>query len=247
MIHGKTWLGVGALMFCLAGCGSSYMVPPAEPSLLAQPEDASAVRTAIVLGLADRKFRTESEQGQQVIAHFNRGPNGMRVLVEYDDRHYTVHILQTRGYKTRQEGGQMVIEKRAASALKSLYTAIDRELARPAKERAAAEKAQRDYELQMQATRTAQAQAEAQTAAVNAQQAQQPDQGQEDSAPQGWDATFQAPPPSFQVKAQVQVNTSVSSATCCINGQQYACPNQAAFQACAQMNPSGCTASGTCR
>lgn len=231
------------------------MPPPAEPSLLAQAESPGEVRSAIILGLADRRFRTEGERGSQVIAHYSHGPSGLRVLIDYDASHYTVHLIATRGYKTKQDGGELLVEKRVTSALRNLHTAIERELARPAKERAEAEKAQRDYEMRMQAARTAQAQAEASTANANLQAQMQPPppmQAADDGTPPSdddatgagpsWDATYQNAP-----VIQVNAGVSVSSAVCCINGARYTCPDQASFQACSTMNPSGCAPAGTCR
>jgi hypothetical protein len=244
---------VFALSLSLIGCGSSYMQPPAEPSLLAQPEAPTDVRAAIVLALADRKFKTEAEEGNKIVAHYQRKESGIRVVVDYDGSRYTVHLLGVRGYKTKQERGEYVVEKRVGSALKGLYTAINRELARPAKERAEAEKKQRDYEMQMQAMRTSQAQAEAQSATAQQQPQDQGGQGGGEEGEQGppnagWDATFKVTVPLPQIHPpQVQTQTSVYSGSCCINGAKYSCPNAQAFQMCSSMNPSACTPAGSCR
>ncbi len=239
-------LFVSVLMTAACG-GTKYMAPPAEPSLLAQPEAPADVRAAIVLALADRKFKTEGEQENRIVAHYSRKDAGIRVVVDYDGSRYTVHLLASHGYKTKTEGGAMVVEKRVAQAIKALNAAIDRELALPAKERAEAEKKQREYDLQMQTLQTSQAQAEAQ--AANAQQQAPPDQqggddnGAEPTGGPVWDATFQVSVPV----PQIQVRASAYSGSCCINGTKYSCPNQAAFQACSQMNPSGCAPAGSCR
>ena len=236
------------------------MPPPAEPSLLAAPESPAEVRSAIVLGLADRKFRTESERNGQILAHYSHGPSGLRVLVDYDGTHYTVHLIATRGYKTKQDGGELLVEKRVTGTLRNLHNAIEKELARPAKERAEAERAQREYEMRMQAARTAQAQAEASSANANLQaqqmQAEPPPQMADDGTPPSddeaggaqptWDATYQGAP-VIEVNAQVNTATSTSSLTCCINGARYTCPDQASWQACSTMNPSGCAPAGGCQ
>jgi hypothetical protein len=243
MARGVLLVSILAVIAC--GGGGKYMPPPAEPSLLAQPEAPTDVRAAIVLALADRKFKTEGEETNRIVAHYSRKDAGIRVVVDYDGSRYTVHLLASHGYKTKMERGEMLVEKRVSSAIKALNAAIDRELARPAKERAEAERKQREYELQMQAMRTSQAQAEAQ---ANAQQPPPPqggDQGeeQEPSGGPSWDATFRVSVPV----PQIQVRGSVYSGSCCINGAKYSCPDQATFQACSQMNPSGCTPAGSCR
>lgn len=248
------------LSTALGACGGGkFMPPPAEPSLLAAPESPAEVRSAIILGLADRKFRTEGERNGKILAHYSHGPSGLRVLVDYDGSHYTVRLIATRGYKTKNEGGEMLVEKRVTGALRNLHTAIERELARPAKERAEAERAQREYEMRMQAARTAQAQAEANTANANlqaqqmAQEPPPPPMGDDGTPPSDdemngaaptWDAQYQEAP---AVQVQVNTATAVSNVTCCINGARYTCPDQASFQACASMNPSGCTPAGACQ
>lgn len=74
------------------------------------------------------------------------------------------------------------------------------------------------------------------------------DQGCQCPQGTGWDgascAGGQGPQP---IEIHQHTIQSSQSFTCCVNHSKYSCPNDAAFQACATLNPNhGCTPAGGC-
>jgi hypothetical protein len=224
----------------LCDCGTSFAPPREEAALIATPQTSTEVRAAIVRALADRKFHTTSEARHRIVAELGRKDKTMRVQVDYSRARYTIRLVDAQGYEERDEGGKKLVDSHVARTIDKLYSSIDVELARPAKERAKAEERQREYDMRMQESKTAQAQAEAQTSSAQLAQSQQPQSQQTDDDDDG----VQQPAQQVQVQ-QVQQSGSVQS-TCCVNGARYTCPSNAAFQQCMMLDASGCTAAGRC-
>ena len=221
----------------LVGCGTSYYPPPSDPVLIANAAQPAEIRAAVIRALSDRRYQTEQEEGGRIVARHERGDYALRVAVEYDGGHYAIRYLNSAGYKTQPApNGSIVIEVRGSKEMKALQTAIDREIQRPAREAAEAERHEREYRLMLEQQKTSRAQANAQAANANLQ-AQQQSQVQPVYVP----VPVPVGPPPGAVNVQSSSTQGSQSITCCINGAFYSCPSQEAFRQCMGANPSACT------
>lgn len=230
------------LAIFFVGCGTAYYPPPSDPVLIANATPPAEIRAAVIRAYEERRYVTEQEEGGRIVGRHERGEQMLRVAVEYDGQHYAVRLLTTSGFKTAAAAdGSITIEARAAKELKALQSAIDREIARPAKEAAEAARHEQEYRLMLEQQNTARARANAQTAQANAQSQVQP-------------VYVPVPVPAggpspINLSSSTTKTTGSTEITCCINGAFYNCPSQDAFRQCMGSNPSACTrdTSHSCR
>jgi hypothetical protein len=237
-----------ALLTSVTGCGTSFVpAKEADTVLIEGNPDPMAVRAAVVRAMDVRRFSPITEGDGNIHARFRKGDATVEVSIEYTAQQYVVKYLTSSGLET-QKGprGELLVDSRYDRWAHALSKAIATELKRPGKERALAERRQRDQELRVEQQRTQQAQAQAAQADADARASQ-------GFVPPTVPEVLGALPavlPSGGQPVQVEHTTSVrhseQSLTCCINGAKYNCPGQDAFNACMSMGPSQCTPAGRC-
>lgn len=217
----------------VAGCGTTFVSTRAvEPVLVARPQSAAEVRAAIIRAMQIRKFSPEAEEEGRIIAHLDHGAEQLQVAIEYSPTQYAVRYLSSVGLKTQAApDGEVLVDRRWVSWVKTLNARIAEELKVPAREAAAAARQEREYQLMIEQHHTAQAQAEAQAA-------------QGPAAPSGVSAGQVMGAGAVVIQAVIPsggINLRAGSYTCCINGAHYTCPNQEALNQCTRLGPSQCT------
>ena len=63
-------------------------------------------RAAIVTALRERRYRVESESGNQIIAVYERGRHTLRVAVVYDERSFVITHIDSVGLDHFQTGAR---------------------------------------------------------------------------------------------------------------------------------------------
>jgi hypothetical protein len=219
------------------GCETSFVPATQADAILLEGQEASEVRAAIIRALLARRFKTESEEAGKINARLDKGDVTLNIAVEYSGTQYLVRYMGSAGLETvKTPNGQLMIDDQYESWTKGLKKVIDKELKKPAAERAEAERNRREYELLL---------ARAKAGVVEPSSPSQP------SGPNGADiagAILGAVPVGNvpTVGGDVNVQHSQQSLTCCINGAQYKCPGQEAFNQCMTSGPSACTPAGRC-
>lgn len=226
-------------ILALTACETSFVpAKNAEPILL-EGQDVAEVRAAIIRAMKLRKFKPQREEPGKIVARLERGDEMIEVSIEYSSSQFLIRYLSSDGLETIKENGELLVDDAYDSYKKKLAVVIEKELQRPAQERAESERNRREYELLL---------ARAKSGADNTAQSSP---GGSPVAPpsigQGVGQIIDAAGPAVP---QVQVNGSVKhseqSLTCCINGSKYLCPGQDAFNACLSNGPSQCTPAGGC-
>jgi len=229
------------LIALLTGCGTKMVPVQPEMVLLDQPQPGDAVRAAIIRGVTRHKLTTDSEKPGRIVATYDRRGVMYRFAIEYTDRQYVIHYLETRGLETATSRDGMLIETRYPRMIKRLQRAINEEISRPAREAAEARSRARQHELAVEAERR-----RAEEAALERERLQrQPPP----TSPPPPPVHIHPPAPRHPVQIQRRsVHRSGSQTlTCCINGARYTCPSQQAFNQCMSLSPSACTPAGRCK
>jgi hypothetical protein len=172
--------------------------------LIAESYPPSEIRAAVIRALDKRKFTAEKEDEGRIVARFQKGDESVHIAVEYAAAQFGIRYLGSTGLgETRDASGTLMVDNRYDDMVTRLDKGIAEELKRPAKERAAAERHEREYQAMIQLARTAEAQAQAQIANAPAPAPADQDSGQ--AAPEGG-ADPQANPAGTTI---VQNNTTV--------------------------------------
>lgn len=221
----------------VAGCGTTFVsTRVVEPVLVARPQRPAEVRAAVIRALEFRKFTPEAEEEGRIIAHLDHGDERLQIAVEYSPTQYAVRYLASTGLQTQAApDGEVLVDRRWMSWVKTLKTRIAEELKVPAREAAEAAKQEREYQLMIEQHHTAQAQADAQAAQGPAAPGQ--------AAPSGPSAGQVLGAGAVVIQAVIPtggINLHAGSYTCCINGAHYTCPNQEALNQCTRLGPSQC-------
>ena len=224
-----------ALALAAASCGTSYVSTKTADPVLLEGQDVAEVRAAIIRAMKLRKFKAKSEGPGMIVAKLERGDESVEVAIEYSSSQFLIRYLASEGLETAKVEGEVMIESAYASYTKKLATVIEKELQRPAAERAEAEANRREYELML---------ARAQSGAD--QQPAQPSGGGDPVGPTVGGILEQVGSKVGPVQLDGSVRHSEQSLTCCINGATYTCPGQDAFNACMTKGPSQCTPAGGC-
>ena len=222
----------------VAGCGTTFVsTRVVEPVLVARPQSPAEVRAAIIRAMQFRKYSPESEEEGRIIAHLDHGDERLQVAIEYSPTQYAVRYLSSSGLKTAAApDGEVLVDRRWVSWVKTLKARIAEELQVPARQAADAARQEREYQLMIEQHHTAQAQADAQAAQGPA--APGP------AAPSGPSAGQVLGAGAVVIQAVIPtggINLQAGSYTCCINGAHYTCPNQEALNQCTRLGPSQCT------
>lgn len=227
---------LGILWTLSAGCEPSFVPATQADAILLEGQEPSEVRSAVIRALLNRKFKTESEEAGKIIARLDKGDITLKVAVEYSGTQYLVRYVSSEGLETfKSPSGELQIEDRYDSWTRGLKKVIDKELKRPAAERAEAERNRREYELLLARAKSGVA---------------EPSAGGEPAAPSPLGVAGailgSVPVGPVNVGGDASVKHSQQSLTCCINGAQYKCPGQDAFDKCMTSGPSACTPAGRC-
>ena len=249
----------------LAACSRPlHPVEAPRVQLIAESYSPAEIRSALVRALDHRKFVAEREEEGQITARWEKKDQVAHVAVEYTPTQFGVRYLDSRGFGETKDpaSGALMLDSHYDDMVASLEKVIVEELRRPAKERADAERHQRQYDAMMQMARTAQAAAEAQAANASANTAQADAttaQANADAAQANADAAqanANAPPTTIINKTVIQNN--VRKDVVINNGPRparpaawpsfcdkpvkavWSCPNAPALSACMQSR-SNCT------
>jgi hypothetical protein len=227
--------GLLALALATASCGTSYVsTKTADPTLL-EGQDPAEVRAAIIRAMKLRKFKAVREEPGVITAKLERGDETVEVAIEYSGSQFLIRYLGSEGLETAKVGDELMIDDAYSAYTRKLSAVIEKELARPARERADAERDRREYELMLARAR-----------AGTDRPAQASGGGGEPSGPNVGNIIEQVAPMVPQVEVGGSVRHSEQSLTCCINGAKYLCPGQDAFNQCITNGPSACTPAGGC-
>jgi hypothetical protein len=225
-----------ALSLAAASCGTSYVSTKTADPVLLEGQDVAEVRAAIIRAMKLRKFKPKSEGPGMIVAKLERGDESVEVAIEYSGSQFLIRYLASEGLETAKVEDELMIESAYASYTKKLASVIEKELARPAAERAEAEANRREYELML-----ARAKAGADQPAQTTQGG-----GGDPVGPTVGGILEQVGSKVGPVQLDGSVRHSEQSLTCCINGAKYNCPGQDAFNACMTKGPSQCTPAGGC-
>jgi len=157
--------------FLVASACSHPLRPAEEPhvQLISASYPVSEIRAALVRALQLRKFTPEREEEGRIFAHFQKKDETVHIVVEYSVTQWGIRYVDSSGLgETKDANGTLMVDSRYGDLVNRLDKGIADELKRPAKEAAAAERHEREYQAMLQLGRTAQAAAEAQTATANA-------------------------------------------------------------------------------
>ncbi len=219
----------------VASCGTSYVSTKTTDTILLEGQDVAEVRAAIVRAMKLRKFKPQREEPGMIIAKLERGDERVEVAIEYSSSQFLIRYLSSEGLETAKVEDELLIDDAYASYTKKLSVVIEKELKRPAQERAETERNRREYELML-----------ARAQAGTDRPAQTDGGGGEPSGPTVGGILEQVGPMVPPVQLDGSVKHSQQSLTCCINGAKYNCPGQDAFNACMTKGPSQCTPAGGC-
>ncbi len=191
----------------LAACHPLHPVEAPRVQLIAESYAPAEIRAALVRALDRRKFVAEREDEGQITARWEKKDMVAHVAVEYTQTQFGVRYLDSRGFGETKDptSGALMVDSHYDEMVASLERAIVEELRRPAKERAAAERHQREYDAMMQMARTAQAAAEAQAANASANAAQA-DAATAQANADAAQAQANAPPTTIVNKTVIQNN-----------------------------------------
>jgi hypothetical protein len=254
------------LPLALLGACSHPLHPVEAPrvQLIAESYSPAEIRAALIRALDRRKFVAEREDEGMIMARWQKKDQTAHVAVEYTQTQFGVRYLDSAGFAETKDptSGALMVDSRYDDMIATLEKVIVEELRRPAKERADAERHQREYDAMMQMARTAQATAEAQAASANAGAAQADAataQANADAAQANADAAqaqANAPPTTIINKTVIQNNVQNVRKDVVINNNGarpawpsfcdkpvkavWSCPSQAALNAC-MASRSNCT------
>jgi hypothetical protein len=230
------------LALLLAACG--HELRPAEAphvQLISASYPVAEIRAALVRALERRKFTAEREEEGRILARFQRKGEAAHVSLDYSQTQWAVRYVDSSGLgETRDAGGALMVDKRYEDLVSRLDKAIDEELKRPAKERAAVERQEREYQAMMQLARTAQAGAEAQAANGSANAEADPAQAQpgadpaQGNAPTVINRTFVQNNVQNVQRTQIINSASPASPQFCDRAVKamWVCPSTPALNAC---------------
>jgi hypothetical protein len=138
----------------LSSCGGPDLRPATAPhiQLISESYAPAEVRAALVRALRSHRFAAEAEEEGHITARFTRGQEMARVVVDYTQSQFGVRYLESAGFgATTNPTGVVLVNRRFDDLVAKLEKGIVDELQRPAKDRARAEKQEREYQLMLAA------------------------------------------------------------------------------------------------